>query len=491
MCKYLFLWLILLLTTTIFAKATVIWSLESSSSIPSGISYELLPDNPVPIISDIYPNSACAGGAAFTLVVNGSNFVSSSVVQFNGSNRTTTFVNSGQLTAKIVADNITTAGSFPITVFNPTPGGGTSSGSTFTVNPLPTVAAITPGGTTNVCIGSTWQLSDVTSGGVWSSANNAIASVNSSGLVTGVTTGNVLISYTVTDINGCSKAANKTVNVFDAPYAAGAIAGPATFVQGTSGIAYSVDAIPNATSYVWSYSGSGVTINGTGASVTLYFAVNAIDGELAVKGHSYCGDGVSSSLALSGYKTLNLTSVLLEGLYNSGGLMRQAQNATGPQWPSDVADHISVVFHDASNYSSIIYESPPIELSTTGTATVNIPSIYNGTYYITIKHRNSIETTTATAISFAGSMIAQSFGAQAFVYGGNLKANGSFFLIYGGNAHQDDLVDGSDMNEVDNGSTAILVGYNAADVNGDGLVDGSDMNIVDNNSTPKVQVKKP
>ena len=66
--------------------------------------------SPPPTISSLSPASATAGGPAFTLTVNGSNFVSGSVVQWNGSNRTTTFVSATQLTAAITAADIATAG---------------------------------------------------------------------------------------------------------------------------------------------------------------------------------------------------------------------------------------------------------------------------------------------------------------------------------------------------------------------------------------------
>ena len=83
-------------------------------------------NNPVPATSGISPVSTPAGGVAFTLTVNGSNFVSTSTVNWNGSSRLTTFVNSGQLTASILASDIATGGTANITVTNPTPGGGTS-----------------------------------------------------------------------------------------------------------------------------------------------------------------------------------------------------------------------------------------------------------------------------------------------------------------------------------------------------------------------------
>src|SRR5207249_3019012 len=103
--------------------------------------------------TSISPTNKIVGATAFTVTVNGTNFVSTSVVQFAGSNRTTTFVNSTQVTATILASDLTTAGTFNISVFNPTPGGGTSNTQTFTVNnPLPTTTSISP---TNKIVGAT------------------------------------------------------------------------------------------------------------------------------------------------------------------------------------------------------------------------------------------------------------------------------------------------------------------------------------------------
>ncbi|HEY6121979.1 MAG TPA: hypothetical protein VIV66_18625, partial [Pyrinomonadaceae bacterium] len=58
-------------------------------------------DHPVPTIANVSPTGGVAGGAAFTLTVNGSNYISSSVVRWNGSDRVTTFVSSSQVTAAI------------------------------------------------------------------------------------------------------------------------------------------------------------------------------------------------------------------------------------------------------------------------------------------------------------------------------------------------------------------------------------------------------
>src|SRR5450759_3833593 len=90
---------------------------------------------PVPTTTSLSPTSKTAGQGAFTLTVNGTNFVSGlSVVRWNGADRTTTYVNSTQLTAAITAADIASTGTASVTVFNPTPGGGTSNAQTFTVN---------------------------------------------------------------------------------------------------------------------------------------------------------------------------------------------------------------------------------------------------------------------------------------------------------------------------------------------------------------------
>jgi hypothetical protein len=191
-------------------------------------------------------------------------------------------------------------------------------------------------------------------------------------------------------------------------------------------------------------------------------------------------------------KTLNLTSVLLEGLYAGGGLLNQAQGDSGPQFGAGVADEITVELHNGAAYGTILHTAT-VELSTSGAASVtDIPGALSGNYYITVKHRNSVQTVSATAVSFAGSVISQSFATPADVFGGNLQLmidNG--YAIFGGDVNQDGGVDTSDMTEVDNDSADYAVGYLAADVNGDGSVDTSDMTIVDNNNANYVGAVTP
>jgi len=89
--------------------------------------------NPVPAISSLSPSSKAAGSSSFTLTVNGSGFVSGSVISFGGVNKTTTFVSSVKLTATVSASDVSAQGTRNVKVTSPGPGGGTSNTLTFTV----------------------------------------------------------------------------------------------------------------------------------------------------------------------------------------------------------------------------------------------------------------------------------------------------------------------------------------------------------------------
>jgi formylglycine-generating enzyme required for sulfatase activity len=192
-------------------------------------------------------------------------------------------------------------------------------------------------------------------------------------------------------------------------------------------------------------------------------------------------------------KTVNLR-FFLEGLYFGDTLMNQSKNEAGPHWQGPIADIVTIELHFGSNYSSVVYSLDNIIVNTDGKAVFTVPGTINGSYYITVKHRNSIETTSAVPVSFLGNTIFYDFTtASSKAYGGNMRNfDGSgVFTVWGGDVNQDGIIDSGDMNPVDNASTVVTFGYVDEDVNGDGMVDASDMNIVDNNSTAIIMAQTP
>lgn len=280
-----------------------------------------------------------------------------------------------------------------------------------------------------------------------------------------------------------------------APLQPSAITGSSAPCIGSSQT-YSVTNVPGVM-YAWQFpAGWVITAGGTSSSVTVTASSNA--GVVLVTPTNGWGSGPAQFLVVSpiacSSKTLTLTSLFLEGLYAGSGTLNQSNDENGAHFPSGVADQITVELHDAANYATVIYTATAVNLSTTGTATVTIPSAHSGSYFITIKHRNSLQTVSATAKSFSGSSVSQSFGTPADAFGGNLvlmAGPGTHYAIYGGDVNQDGTIDSGDMTPLDNDAANFAVGYMATDANGDGSVDSGDMTIVDNNGNSFISTVTP
>lgn len=90
--------------------------------------------NPAPAIASLDPNTVFTGSSGFTLTVNGTGFIPSSIARWNGSDRPTTFISSTQLRIALPATDRSLPGTASVTVSNPGPGGGISNSQTVTIN---------------------------------------------------------------------------------------------------------------------------------------------------------------------------------------------------------------------------------------------------------------------------------------------------------------------------------------------------------------------
>ncbi len=103
-------------------------------SVGPSLAQTFTVNNPVPTLTTL-GQTHIAGGAAFTLTVNGTNFVSTSVVNFGTKAEPTTLVSPTQVTAAISATDVSSSGPVNVTVTNPAPGGGpTPTSIAFTVD---------------------------------------------------------------------------------------------------------------------------------------------------------------------------------------------------------------------------------------------------------------------------------------------------------------------------------------------------------------------
>src|SRR5215208_7147436 len=110
--------------TVLLVAATLVRCTDSTS-----------PSNPTPVLNGADPTSVIAGSGARTVTLIGTGFVSASRARWNGGDRPTTFVSATSLTVQLTAQDVASAGSGSLTVYNPPPGGGTSGIETFEILP--------------------------------------------------------------------------------------------------------------------------------------------------------------------------------------------------------------------------------------------------------------------------------------------------------------------------------------------------------------------
>jgi hypothetical protein len=228
-------------------------------------------------------------------------------------------------------------------------------------------------------------------------------------------------------------------------------------------------------------------------------------------------DSVSAPLTPASVKSLHL-KLFMEGFFdNSLSMMTKAQDVTPDgsstfdKWTGTIADTLSVLlvqdlgpsWPDPIPYD---YQAHAVPVNTDGTIVLpSIPSSLSASYYIVIKHRQSVETWSASAVSFSSSTINYDFTTAASqAYGSNQKkvSTGSeIYGFYGGDitsmaGPQDGYVDIFDNNDIFNQAQLSAYGYMLEDITSmtggpDGYIDIFDMALVFNNMQVSVGMNTP
>jgi len=165
---------------------------------------------------------------------------------------------------------------------------------------------------------------------------------------------------------------------------------------------------------------------------------------------------------------LNLKA-LIQGFYN-------------PITNKMAKDTARIYLRSTSSPYSIV-DSGKAVLDSNGMGNFTFPNAVNSVpYYIVIRHRNGLETWSATGNSFTSGNLSYDFtlsSNQAF--GNNQILKGTKYCIYNGDVNQDGIIDGSDAATIDNDAFNFATGYLITDLNGDQIIDGSDAAIADDN----------
>lgn len=194
------------------------------------------PFNDTPIIRNLFPTDATAGGPSFTLNITGTGFIAQSTVFWNNTQLTATFnATTLQLSATVPASDIASPGVAQVIVVSPAPGGGMSNAVTFTINPvsnpLPTIRSLNPSSTPVCKSPPATSCSNVT---ITITGTNFISS--STAQFNGNSRATTFVSSTQLTVSALASdtGANATISVtVSNPPPSGGVSNAASFVVGT------------------------------------------------------------------------------------------------------------------------------------------------------------------------------------------------------------------------------------------------------------------
>lgn len=274
--------------------------------------------------------------------------------------------------------------------------GSVSATHTVTVTPIPNAGVLS--GTSNICVGSVAALTDTFSGGIYNSGAPSIATVNSTGQVTGVSTGNTVITYTVTNACGIGYAMFPvTVSL---PPVTGTITGASTLCAGST-----IDLTDLAAGGVWSSSNPstatvntvGVVTGVSGGTATISYSVTSTCETLSAILNVTVGS-LPDAGAISGIASVCLGSTRLLSESVPGGTWSSANPSIATILADGTVTGISVgtatIIYTTTNSCGHNSTSIPVTVVTGGScvsAVANVPSgavfnVYpnpsNGTFVI-------------------------------------------------------------------------------------------------------------
>jgi len=216
----------------------------------------------------------------------------------------------------------------------------------------------------------------------------------------------------------------------------------------------------------------------TGSGGTASYSIGQIDYITAT------GSGGTASQGVQQPYKLNLDlKYFIQGYYAGGGLMQKVLYNEGIDLnpASTNVDSVTIELHNISAPFAIAHTFTGL-LKTNGSIACTFPSASEGSsYYVVLKHRNSVETWSASPVTLSNVVYDFTTAANK-AYGSNqILMAPSVYAVYNGDINQDQNVDLIDLASVETDINNFAFGYVVTDINGDGNVDLLDGPVVEEN----------
>ncbi|MFH6972954.1 beta strand repeat-containing protein, partial [Flavobacterium petrolei] len=221
-------------------------------------------------------------------------------------------------------------------------------------------------GTNTVCIGSTTTFSSTTTGGTWTSATPAVATVNAStGVITGVTAGTSVINYSVTTAGGCINTGSRTVTV-SAPVNAGTISGTQGICVGGTTTFFS----NGNTGGIWSSNLPGIASVNASTGV-----ISGIAAGTAIISYTVTGTGGCANATVTRTVTVYAPTVTLTGTTSIAENSGSSTPITATLSTATISDVLVTISYSGTAISGSDYTANSTTItipsgSTTGTVTI-------------------------------------------------------------------------------------------------------------------------
>jgi len=190
---------------------------------------------------------------------------------------------------------------------------------------------------------------------------------------------------------------------------------------------------------------------------------------------------IESDGAANPVSTLNI-KVFLQGYMNVSNQMVSVLQNQGVGSNNQQVDSIEIELVDPITLMPVV--TLQTILMTDGTATCTFPAL-NASYYILVKHRNTLLTWSATPVLINAQPVFYDFTTSANkAYGDNqVEITPTIFAYYSGDLNSDENIDLLDLGLLEADISNFQFGYLSTDINGDGNVDLLDVISVESNIT--------